>query len=583
MSEIKPINELDFFQVKDSLKAYLKNQDKFKDYDFEGSNMNVLLDLLAYNTFYNQFYNNMAFSEMFLDSAQLRNSVVSHAKELNYLPRSRKSASVKATINIISNQADSSFVIPKNFKINARCGSKTFTFLTDKQYIATRVSGNLFQVQVTLNEGRLVTEIVDVNDPVLSNGNIDTDSIEVYVNDEQFKFATDIFGVSETAQVFYLQPEENGKYSLQFGDNEFGYQPLQTDVIKAVYRISNGEEANGINSFTVGNQTYGGASSMNIVPVGISAGGADAESIERIRKYAPKALQVQERAVTRTDYEVLLKQRFPEIEAISVFGGDELVPPLYGRAIISVDVKGLQGAGQSQIDEYREYISDKTPLAIEPVFIPAKFLYVKVDATVGFSRRLTAKPSTQLANEAKSTIINYFANNNLNDFNSKLRLSRLASTVDNSEQAFTSTSITLTPYIVYEPVLGVVETPYFDFTNELSQPYVFDEAKGFANYSSCISSSVFTLAGENVTLMDDGNGSIHAISANVTSKSVFRKNIGTVDYATGAVRLSSVVIDSYVGNGIEIYARTVDKNIYSRRDKILSLLDKDISVTMVAE
>jgi len=583
MSDIKPINELDFFEVKDSLKEFLRNQDQFKDYDFEGSNMNVLLDVLAYNTFYNQFYNNMAISEMFLDSAQLRNSVISHAKELNYLPRSVKSAALNATIRIVSNQADSSFVIPKNFKINARCGSKTYTFLTDKQYIATRVSGNVFEASVRLNEGRLVTEIVDINDPILSNSDIDTDSIEVFVNDVQYKFMTDIFGVDETAQVFYLEPEENGRYSLQFGDNQFGYQPTQTDVIRAVYRISHGEEANGINSFNAANQNYGGASSMVVIPVGTSAGGADAESIERIRKYAPKALQVQERAVTRTDYEVLLKQRFPEIEAISVYGGDEVVPPLYGRAIISVDVKGLQGAGQSQIDEYREYISDKTPLAIEPVFVPAKFLYVKADVSINYNRRLTAKPVSQLVTEAKATIRNYFDSNNLNDFNSKLRISRLASAVDDSEQAFNNTSVSLIPYVVYEPVLGVVETPYFDFTNELEQPYVFDETKGFENYVPCITSSVFSLSGEDVTMMDDGQGNIYAITAKVTAKSVFRKNIGTVDYATGAVRLSSIVIDSYVGTGIEIYARTVDKNIYSRRDKILSLLDKDISVSVVAE
>ena len=348
MANISPITNLDFFATKEALKTFLKNQDRFKDYDYEGSNMNVLLDVLSYNTFYNNYYYNMAISEMFLDSASQRNSVLSHAKELNYLPRSRRSSALKCDISFSMAAADGSnfLTIPAGTTFSGRCGNKTYIFLNDIAYIASRSASNntVFQVtNVDLYEGRKINEILSIANTTLSNEWVDTSSITLTVNGNVFTYKSEIFGVAAADPVFYLQPENDGKYSIQFGQNKFGFQPTITDVITVSYRICSGPEANGVNSLTLPS-AFGGASSNTITVTSQSANGYYAEDIESIRTFAPKALQVQERAVTKRDYEVLLRSRFPNIQAISVYGGDEIDPPQYGKVIISVDVTGGEGA-----------------------------------------------------------------------------------------------------------------------------------------------------------------------------------------------------------------------------------------------
>ena len=328
MANISPVQNLDFFETKSALKTYLSNQTRFADYDFEGSNMNVLLDLLAYNTFYNNYYYNMAISEMFLDSAQERNSMISHAKELNYLPRSRRSAKAVVTFTITATQSGNFFIIPKDTKISGKCGNTTFTFLTEKAYTAVTAMTNAasprtFLAQnVEVYQGRLITETLDTSNTVLSNNMIDTRSLYVEVNGEEYVYKTDIFGITATDKVFYLQPEEDEKYSLQFGQDKFGKQPTPGDNITAKYRINSAEEANGVTSMT--SSGLPGASNVSIVVTTPSNGGLSPETTESIRAFAPKALQVQERAVTKRDYEILLRNRFPNIEAISVYGGDEV-------------------------------------------------------------------------------------------------------------------------------------------------------------------------------------------------------------------------------------------------------------------
>ena len=242
MANISPVTNLDFFATKEALKTFLKNQDRFKDYDYEGSNMNVLLDVLSYNTFYNNYYYNMAISEMFLDSASQRNSVVSHAKELNYMPRSRRSSALKCNISFsVPASYQSNFLsIPAGTAFSGRCGNKTYVFLNDIAYIASRSASNstLFNVtDVDLYEGRKINEILTIANTTMSNEWVDTSSITLTVNGNVFTYKSEIFGVASTDRVFYLQPENDGKYSIQFGQNRFGFQPTVTDVIAVSYRI----------------------------------------------------------------------------------------------------------------------------------------------------------------------------------------------------------------------------------------------------------------------------------------------------------------------------------------------------------
>ena len=585
MANISPVQDLDFFETKTALKNYLSNQDRFADYDFEGSNMNVLLDLLAYNTFYNNYYYNMAISEMFLDSAQERNSMISHAKELNYLPRSRRSAKAVVTFNITATQSSNFFVIPKDTKISGKCGNVTFTFLTEKAYTAvtTQVATDpltprLYTIaNVEVFQGRLITETLDISDTTLSNKMIDTRSLYVEVNEEEYVYKTDIFGITATDKVFYLQPEEDEKYSLQFGQDKFGKQPTAGDTITAKYRISSAEEANGVTSMT--SNGLAGAANVSIVVTTPSNGGLSAETVESIRAFAPKALQVQERAVTTRDYEILLRNRFPNIEAISVYGGDEVDPPQFGKVIISVDVTGGEGAADFEIASFTDYLKDKTPLTIEPVFVPAKFLFVDTVVDVVFDPNITTKSASQIRSEVTSAITAY-STASLADFNKTLRQSRLAATLDAVDNSIISSSIFASPIIQYVPVLNTVSNPAFSYETALVQPYAFDATTGLSGFTPAVRTTKLTIEGTLVTLQDDGAGKMMAVTASTSSVSVFKRSIGTINYTTGAIKLSNLIVDSYEGGAIKFIANSVAKDIKAPKDRIITIRGEDITVNV---
>lgn len=585
MANISPVQDLDFFETKTALKNYLSNQDRFADYDFEGSNMNVLLDLLAYNTFYNNYYYNMAISEMFLDSAQERNSMISHAKELNYLPRSRRSAKAVVTFNITATQSSNFFVIPKDTKISGKCGNVTFTFLTEKAYTAvtTQVATDpltprLYTIaNVEVFQGRLITETLDISDTTLSNKMIDTRSLYVEVNEEEYVYKTDIFGITATDKVFYLQPEEDEKYSLQFGQDKFGKQPTAGDTITAKYRISSAEEANGVTSMT--SSGLAGAANVSIVVTTPSNGGLSAETVESIRAFAPKALQVQERAVTTRDYEILLRNRFPNIEAISVYGGDEVDPPQFGKVIISVDVTGGEGAADFEIASFTDYLKDKTPLTIEPVFVPAKFLFVDTVVDIVFDPNITTKSASQIRSEVTSAITAY-STASLADFNKTLRQSRLAATLDAVDNSIISSSIFASPIIQYVPVLNTVSNPAFSYETALVQPYAFDATTGLSGFTPAVRTTKLTIEGTLVTLQDDGAGKMMAVTASTSSVSVFKRSIGTIDYTTGAIKLSNLIVDSYEGGAIKFIANSVAKDIKAPKDRIITIRGEDITVNV---
>ena len=578
---MSPITNLDFAETKEALKTFLKNQSKFKDFDYEGSNMNVLLDVLSYNTYYNNYYYNMAISEMFLDSATQRNSVLSHAKELNYLPTSRRSSVIKATITVVAPGLDSNyFSIPANKAFIGRCGNKTYNLLTDKSYNAVRstTDDTLYTVtDVDLYEGRMINETLSTTDTVLSNAGIDTRSLTLTVNGEIYTYRADIFGVLSNDKVFYLQPENDGKYSVQFGRNKFGLEPTVTDSIIANYRVTNGPSANGIGSLTIGN--FGGASSIKVTITSLSSGGSLAEDIESIRTFAPKALQVQERAVTKRDYETLLRARFPNIQAISVYGGDEVIPPQFGKVIISVDVSGGEGAADYEIANFKQYLSDKTPLTIEPIFVVAKFMYVGAVVKVVYDANLTSKSPAQIQSEVNAGIITY-QNTNLNDFNKTFRQSRLAAYLDAIDGSIVSTDIVAKPIIEYVPILNFATSPSFSFESALVQPYPFDAISGFSTFKPATESTKFTVDGTLVTAKDDGNGNIMLVTANTDVESVFKSSVGTVNYSTGAIKLSNLNISSFENNAIKFIANSVNKDIRPPKDRILVIRGEDVTVTV---
>jgi hypothetical protein len=581
-----PITELDFFRTKNQLKEFLRNDPsgRFRDIDYEGSNISVLLDVLAYNTYQNNFYTNMAISEMFLDTAQLENSVVSHAKELNYLPRSTTSA--RSVVNVTvrdPENTDATIVIPENTRFTTNQGPTRYNFYTKDRYVARRSGVNYVAENVEIFEGEIVDEAFFVTEGRKSirllNQNIDTKSIRVFENFEQpldrieYVFRSDIFGVSPTDAVFYLQPAFDGTYEVTFGANRFGKEPPLNSQIRVFYRVSNGEEANGSCIFTtsfVNNAT--------VTTVENAIGGAPKESLTDIKKFAPKSIQVQERAVTERDYEVLLKQRFNEIQDVSVYGGDELDPPRFGKVAISVNVDG--GISDILIAKYNEFLRDKTPIGIQPIFLPPKFMNVLASINVFYSPRLTAKSKSQIENEVRELLKSY-ASTNLGKFGSIFEVSRVGTLIDSLDPSIRNNTIDASPYILYSPDFNRVDNPVFTFGSPLRSPCRFARAAGTPTFNSFVRSSTFIYEGTEAIFEDNGLGSINIVNARDRARGVFefiRFNAGTVDYTKGIVKLSDFVAESYVGNGIRVTANTQEKNVTAPKSNVLLLNDSDVEV-----
>jgi hypothetical protein len=586
-----PITELDFFAIKEQLKDYLKTQTRFKDYDYEGSNMSVLLDVLAYNTFQNNFYTNMAINEMFLDSAQLKSSVVSHAKELNYTPRSNVSpkATVRITIRDITETA-LTILIPQFSRFSSVYQGQTFNFITDKSYVAYRQSPGVFVADnVEIFEGEILDGfekdgfIFSEDDDaesfkcILENENVDITTIKVFSDDDtkEYVFRKDIYGVEKDDFVFYVEPYFDEKYAVTFGGNVYGKQPTADTDVKISYRITLGPTANGANRFSANFRN-----GITVETISPASGGALRETLDSIKFFAPKSIQIQERAVTSRDYEILLKQRFPEIQAVSVFGGDELEPPQYGRVAVSINKQSNQQISTSFQNEVVRYLSDKTPLTIQPVFVNPEYLYAKIEVDVNYTLKTTSKSQGQLEQNVRNTIKN-FTNANLNNFASILRHSKLSTAIDNTDISILSNALVIKPYIEYSPPFRIRQNPKFNFNAELKRPYNRKEGVCPIDYDPAIRSTVFEYQGICVYFRDDGTGNIQIVSEDITNFAVINPNIGTVDYKTGEVRLTNFIVDAYDGSGIKVVANVKNLDVTAPKNRVFLLKDTDVAIRLI--
>lgn len=583
------ISELDFTKNRDNLKAFLSSQDRFKDYDFEGSNMAVLLDLLSYNTYLNNFYANMLFGEMFLDSSQLEESVRSHAKHLNYLPRSRRSAKATCTMTFSANNLPARITIPKFQLVTGRgSDNSTFIFSTDKAYVVEPVGGIYRMPGVELYEGRIITERLEVTADsrfVLANKNIDTDSIEVTVfetdnnasNSKVYSYRSDLFGLTPSDHVFFLRPHGTEQYQLQFGSNIFGVQPVVGNVVQVRYRVTGGESANGVDTFAAPVISGYTATVSGVSP---AAGGAEKESVEDIKFFAPKALQIQERAITSNDYRVLLRQRFPEISAVSVFGGEEVSPPQFGRVIVVVKIDGRNYITENQRSLYRNYLKERATITVEPVIELASDIYLSVVGTVYYDASKSGMTASQLKTAAIEKILD-FSEKNLETFDVTFRHSKLLSAIDSVESSISSSTMLVKPIIEIVPSLNQNISSSLDFGNALKQSHPIYANENLHTRNTAIRSSKFSIEGRNCFMVDDGNGTLKAFSSLPDgSFATVVDNAGTVDYSTGKVEISTLTVSSYEGSAIKFYATPANSDIISPRRKIMSIRPEDLAISV---
>ncbi len=555
---------LDFGEMKNSLKSYLKSQDQFKDYDFEGSNMSVLLDILSFNTYHNAYYLNMTASEMFLDSAKLRDSVVSHAKELNYVPKSFTSSEASVNIKVVSSDVNkTSLTIPKGTQFSSRIGSNTYTFSTNENLVVSG-SGTFWANGVSIYEGTFITETFNIDYSsedkiVLQNETVDVNSLSVVVIEDggatthEYLRAISLFGHTPASEIFFIQGARGSKYEIIFGDGVIGRKPKDNSTVVVEYRISNGELPNDCQIFSpVG--LLDGESNITITTTQPAHSGTVSESIESIKYNAPRHFTTQERAVTSEDYENLLKLNFAEINAVAAYGGEERSPPQFGKVFVSVDLKNIDGLPQSKKDQYYNFIKPRSPVSIDPVFIDPEYMYIYITSTVKYNINKTSLTPNDIKMIVTSAIVD-FAEQNLNSFNKTLRFSKLTNAIDNSNQAIISN----------ESSINVVREINLVKTKNQSVDINF----GFA-LEKGITSSIFIFDGVESRFADE-DGSIQIRNNNTIL------DVGTINYETGLIQLSP--FESYANlDKIRLYAVPKSNDVFSNKNTIINILASDINI-----
>lgn len=586
--------DLDFETLKNNLKTYLKRSDSpFKDIDFEGSNISQLLDILAYNTYINGFYLNMVGNEMFLDTALLRDSVVSHAKELNYLPRSFRSAQANVSFTVTPSSAMTSLLIPKGTSFTTKVGSNNYSFVTNESSTVDINANNKFNVALTIYEGSFVTDSFTYSTSnssqrfILSNPTIDTRSLTLSVVENNganvfvYTRASTLLGLTSNSQIYFLQPAENSQYEIVFGDGIIGRIPKNGAIISAEYRTCNGELPNGARSFDVDGAISGQSNISSITTTSIATGGAVAETMESIKRNAPRHYQNQERAVTTSDYETLLLTNFPELEAVSAFGGEDVIPPQYGKVFIAVDNKNLEGAPESAKVKYYDFIKPRSPISIDPVFVDPEFIFIEIKSLVRYNTNVTTLQLTDIETLVKTTISSY-ATNNLNGFNKTLRGSKLAEAINNAHSSIISTDVNQAPYKKLSVIPGTSFSVDIDFGFKLTTTLVISHDDFVTADVKAVYSEPFLFGGRLCNIQDNREGVLGVYTAEGEDKNLLLSTCGTVNYETGEVSIAQLIVDSFDGPHIHLYVNPLEKDISSTKNYILTISDEDIIVDAVA-
>jgi len=601
-------SNLDFDQVKTSLKEYLKANSTFTDYDFEGSNISSIVDLLAYNTYITSYNANMVSNEVFIDSATLRENVVSLARNIGYLPRSRKAAT--ATISFF---VDCSNIVPAPASITLSAGpvasssgtfgnqSFVFSIVSD---ITVPVRDNIASFdEISIYQGSLLTSNFTYSSRtpnakfILPNSGIDTSLIKVTVkgteqstNAVNYSSQNSLFDIDSDSKVYYLQEVEDERYQLIFGDGIFGKALEEGNFITANYIVTNGDSANGTSSFefsgvlsyTRNAITYSVTSGISLVNVDVSAkGGETIESVDSIKKFAPRIYASQNRALTANDYETLIPAKiYPETESISVFGGEELIPPQYGKVFISIKPKTGDFLPNLIKENIRMRLKKYAVAGIVPEILDLKYLYIEVDSKIYYNSNL-AVSAASVSSIVQNNANKYSESSDMNKYGARFKYSKFLNIIDQSDEAVTSNITT----VAIRRDLRVVLNSFAEYSIGFGNKFHIKSMDGYN-----IKSSAFKVSGmsDDVYISDipntnRTNGSLFLFTvpnASSTTPTVVRRNVGTIDYENGIITLNPInIVSGKIKDGqtiLELSACPSSNDVVGLQDLYLQL---DISTS----
>lgn len=578
------VSELDFDTIKTNLKDFLQGQATFSDYDFEGSNLSIILDILAYNTHYNALYTNFAVNEVFLDSASKRDSVVSLARSLGYTPRSSTCATATINITVANTTTTPPFLtLPALLPFYGVKDGVRYNFYTDDDITAAYNATNQNYVfsQIKVREGTpLVYNFAYTanNKYAIPNANVDTNTIKVTVTQSStnntttiYTKASDLGVVTETSTVYFLKEIEDGLYQIEFGDNVLGKALVPGNLIRVDYMVSSGELPNRIANLSYGGSTVLGSSNITVAVTAPATGGRDPEDIDQIRFNAPNFYASQNRAVTVDDYKVLLRKNVPFIEDIIVWGGESNDPPVYGKVFISaVNTDGETLTIQQKID-VENAISKYKIATIQPAYVDAEYINVKLEANVYYDQTKTNKSPATLASDIASAYALY-NENELAKFDSIIRNSVLIRTAENADNSI----INVIPRLSLEYTLNAIYNQRTNYNIKLRNPLI-------KRVGSISSNGFFCSEATTLCYIDDNGDGILTLFTVANGVRIDIRTVGTVNYDEGSFTLTTLTINSVVGTGVVFTMIPASPDVVSFNNKIVRLDMSRLTVNVIAD
>ena len=582
------VSDLDFDLIKTNLKEFLKSQDQFTDYDFEGSGLNVLLDVLAYNTHYNAMYTNLAVNEMFLDSASKRDSVVSIANNYGYLPVSRTCAYANISMTVpVGSNTSATLSLPKYSPFTSTISGVEYTFYTILETIGIRneaLSRYEFS-SIDLYEGKPVIErfnYLDGTKIVLQNKNIDVSTIKVSIknptslNTTAYKYSENIITLTSTSEVFFVREIENEQYHIYFGKDNLGKEPEIGSVITIEYIVTNGPAANGIKLFTYTGTDYGNQPTITILKA--AAGGREAETIDEIKYNVSHKYKVQDRAVTSQDYVDIVRANYPDIDAINCWGGDTMNPPIYGKVYICIKPQSslfLTLSDKNSIIE--DIIKPKAMLGIFPTLVDPIYNTIQVETTAFYNPNLTNKSSSQIEQAVRQAIVSY-NDTYLQKFDGALRYSRLIRAIDDADTSIINNITTVTLRRIVDVVFNLSTSYTVQLNNKIYKSGVAEEAVMTTGFYINDGTTAYYID-------DDGAGNLRLFYYNVLdyTKVFVNSSIGTVNYDTGELKVNSLFVSGLSGSDFEFIIKTQSNDIVGLHNQIVNIDPAYLKINVVQE
>jgi len=597
MSNLR-ISELDFNQIKTNLKTFLNAQSQFTDYDFEGSSLSVLLDVLAYNTHYNAYLSNMLMNEMFLDSAVKRSSAVSIAKHLGYTPRSIRGAKADLSI-IVTNPTGlpSVLTLDKFTSFTSTVGGTSYTFLTTTAHTATRSGSNYTFSGVKVTEGTLTSFIHVVTNTTpdakyeIPTANIDTTTLQVIVQTSAtdtstltYNLATDISSLTSSSRVFYLEQTPMGNYQIYFGDDIISKALSVGNIITLQYLAVSGATVNVSGSIAqsfAAAGTIGGSSDISITVNSNSTGGADEETITSIKFNAPKFNAAKNRLITTDDYESYIKAQVTEAESVIVWGGETNDPPFYGKVLISLKPFSGYAISSTLKENLRDVIlANKAVISVTPEFVDPIFLYLNVVVSVNFNPNLTTYTSEQIKTLVTNGITT-FMNSTVTQFNKSFYSSQLTRYLMNLDSSILSITTELNLQRRFTPVIN--DTNFYTDSNKIKffnklHPGEIRSTRFFISLNGTQTSVYIKDKADDNPPNFEGTGTLQLLNA--LTEAIVNPNIGSVSYLTGDVSIDSITPTGFNVGQTEIQLtaslQEVAYNITAERNQIILLDDSSL-------